>query len=182
MLAPATLAALPSTRAIPDRDVFYVADPISSIEIDSCAPAHFDLSVCPSMSLASPRLHSFAVEFHLARAFEDEIKLLRDLVIMPLCPASRGDARFRKALILNGRIRAIENGAFGKSDVEGKAATVAASEVGSERVSIERIVEPSLVMKGACAERFWTVIVSNKDASSIYQKRSTLNVQRRTSN
>ena len=31
MLAPATLAALPSTRAIPDRDVFYVADPISSI-------------------------------------------------------------------------------------------------------------------------------------------------------
>ena len=31
MLAPATLAALPSTRAIPNRDVFYVADPISSI-------------------------------------------------------------------------------------------------------------------------------------------------------
>ena len=28
---PATLAALPSTRAIPNRDVFYVADPISSI-------------------------------------------------------------------------------------------------------------------------------------------------------
>ena len=31
VLAPATLAALQSTRAIPDRDVFYVADPISSI-------------------------------------------------------------------------------------------------------------------------------------------------------
>ena len=31
MLAPATLAALPSTRAIPDRDVFYVGFPISSI-------------------------------------------------------------------------------------------------------------------------------------------------------
>jgi hypothetical protein len=31
VLAPATLAALPSTRAIPDRDVFYVAEPISSI-------------------------------------------------------------------------------------------------------------------------------------------------------
>jgi hypothetical protein len=31
VLAPATLAALPSTRAIPDRDVFYVAYPISSI-------------------------------------------------------------------------------------------------------------------------------------------------------
>jgi hypothetical protein len=28
--------------------------------IDSCAPAQFDLSVCPSMSLAAPRLHSLA--------------------------------------------------------------------------------------------------------------------------
>ena len=35
MLAPATLAALPSTRAIPDRDVSYVADPLSSIETRS---------------------------------------------------------------------------------------------------------------------------------------------------
>src|SRR2546427_13147258 len=31
VLAPATLAALPSTRAIPDRDVFYVAHPVRSI-------------------------------------------------------------------------------------------------------------------------------------------------------
>ena len=31
MLAPATLAALPSTRAIPNRDVFYVARPTRSI-------------------------------------------------------------------------------------------------------------------------------------------------------
>ena len=30
VLAPATLAALPSTRAIPDRDVFYVTHPIRS--------------------------------------------------------------------------------------------------------------------------------------------------------
>jgi hypothetical protein len=30
------------------------------------------------------------------------------------------------------------NGAFGKSDIEGKAAMVAASELGSERVSNER--------------------------------------------
>ena len=52
---------------------------------------------------------TFAVEFYLARAFKDEIKLLQNLVIMPLCPASCGDARFRKALVLNGRIRAIEN-------------------------------------------------------------------------
>jgi hypothetical protein len=51
----------------------------------------------------------FAVEFYLARAFEDEIKFLRELVIVPLCPASCGDPRFRKALVLDGRIRAIEN-------------------------------------------------------------------------
>jgi hypothetical protein len=38
---------------------------------------------------------TFAVELYLARAFEDEIKLLRHLVIMPLCPAACGDARFR---------------------------------------------------------------------------------------
>jgi hypothetical protein len=31
VLAPATLAALPSTRAIPDRDVFYVAHAVRSI-------------------------------------------------------------------------------------------------------------------------------------------------------
>ena len=52
---------------------------------------------------------TLAVEFYLARAFEDEIKLLCDLMIVPLCPASCGDARFRKALVLDGRIRAIEN-------------------------------------------------------------------------
>jgi hypothetical protein len=53
---------------------------------------------------------TFAVEFYLARTFEDEIKLLRDLVIMPLCPASCRDGRFGKALLLDGRIRAIEDG------------------------------------------------------------------------
>ena len=31
---------------------------------DSCAPAHCDLSVCPSMSLASPRLHSRSYPRH----------------------------------------------------------------------------------------------------------------------
>src|SRR5882724_3783198 len=35
VLAPATLAALPSTRAIPDRDVFYVARPTRSILLSS---------------------------------------------------------------------------------------------------------------------------------------------------
>jgi hypothetical protein len=32
VLAPAALAALPSTRAIPDRDVFYVAHPVGSMQ------------------------------------------------------------------------------------------------------------------------------------------------------
>jgi hypothetical protein len=35
VFAPATLAALQCTRAIPVRDVFYVADPVSSIETRS---------------------------------------------------------------------------------------------------------------------------------------------------
>ena len=85
-------------------------------------------------------------------------------MIVPLCPASCGDARFRKALVLDGRIRAIENGAFGKATQKAKPRWVAASEVGSERVSIERIVEPSFVI-GGWAERFWTVIVF-KDAAT----------------
>jgi hypothetical protein len=43
VLAPATLAALPSTRAIPDRDVFHVAHPIRSI--DSFTPVHSALQL-----------------------------------------------------------------------------------------------------------------------------------------
>jgi hypothetical protein len=39
VLAPATLAALPSTRAIPDRDVFYVAPPVRSI-VSLLRPQH----------------------------------------------------------------------------------------------------------------------------------------------
>ena len=63
---------------------------------------------------------TFAIEVYLARAFEDEIKLLRDLVIMPLCLASRGDARFRNALVLDGRIRAIENRTDSRAVFRGK--------------------------------------------------------------
>jgi len=38
VLAPAILAALPSTRAIPDRDVFYVAHPARSIQLSAFVP------------------------------------------------------------------------------------------------------------------------------------------------
>ena len=51
----------------------------------------------------------FAVELYLACAFEDEIKLFRDLVVVPFCPAADGDVRFCQALVLYGRIRAIED-------------------------------------------------------------------------
>src|SRR6266550_4360737 len=44
VLAPATLAALPSTRAISDRCVFYVADHISSIRGYVSAPPSFQRS------------------------------------------------------------------------------------------------------------------------------------------
>ena len=79
----------------------------------------------------------FTIELYLARAFQDEIKLLRHLVIVRLCPASCGDARFRKALVCTGAL---------------------------VRSRIERIVEPSFVIKGGWAERFWTVIIF-KDAA-----------------
>ena len=59
--------------------------------------------------IAPPDRVTFAVELYLARAFENEIKFLRHLVIVPLCPAACLDVRFRKALVLNGRIRAIED-------------------------------------------------------------------------
>src|SRR5438270_13703309 len=49
VLAPATLAALPSTRAIETRLL---------PSFDSCAPAHFDLSVLPIYVARAPRLHS----------------------------------------------------------------------------------------------------------------------------
>jgi len=51
VLAPATLAALQSTRAIPDRGVFYVADPISSIETRSL----------PTLTRSYPRRFTFYV-------------------------------------------------------------------------------------------------------------------------
>ena len=49
MLVPATLAALPSTRAIPDGDVFYVADPVNSIETRSL----------PTLTRSYPRRFTF---------------------------------------------------------------------------------------------------------------------------
>ena len=63
---------------------------------------------------------TFAIEFYLARAFEDEIEFLREPVVVPFCPASCGNARFRKALVLDGRIRAIENRTDSRAVFRGK--------------------------------------------------------------
>jgi len=51
-----------------------------SERIDSCAPAHFDLSVYPSMSLVSPRLHSRAGSRHCQ--FTKGINLINKLGIV----------------------------------------------------------------------------------------------------
>jgi hypothetical protein len=53
VLAPATLAALPSTRAIPDRDVFYVAHPVRSIQLFRVSAFQFSaqLLTFPTFSL-----------------------------------------------------------------------------------------------------------------------------------
>jgi hypothetical protein len=63
---------------------------------------------------------TFAVELYLARAFEDEIKLLRDFVIVPLCPTAWLDACFGQALVLYGRIRAIEDRTDGRAVLRDK--------------------------------------------------------------
>ena len=56
VLAPATLAALPSTRAIPGRDVFYVVYPIRSIET----------RVLPTRARCYPRSFTFYVAHPIA--------------------------------------------------------------------------------------------------------------------
>jgi hypothetical protein len=52
VLAPATLAALPSTRAIPYRNMFYVAHPIHSI-LNSSAPDQLCFQSAQSVSIVS---------------------------------------------------------------------------------------------------------------------------------
>ncbi len=58
------IAALPSILVTPSSLTKAVGNPFPRLKLvrcprfDSCAPAHIDLSVFPSMSRASPRLHS----------------------------------------------------------------------------------------------------------------------------
>ena len=55
MLAPATLAAVPSTRAIPDRDVFYVAHPIRSVQATGTTVAGVSAGGVSALSVISLR-------------------------------------------------------------------------------------------------------------------------------
>ena len=65
VLAPATLAALPSTRAIPDRDVFYVARISRSNSINRAEGNRLKDGQCPNESrheaqISKARTESFA--------------------------------------------------------------------------------------------------------------------------
>ena len=61
MLAPATLAALPSTRAIPHRDVFYVAHPISSIPIADFEQTYLNTAAAVAAATRTGKLISIVV-------------------------------------------------------------------------------------------------------------------------
>jgi len=77
VLAPATLAALPSTRAIPDRDVFYVAHPVRSIQLFRVSAFQFSaqLLTFPTFSLVPlQRFNSSTVQ-----RFDDSKRHLKEL-------------------------------------------------------------------------------------------------------
>jgi len=94
VLAPATLAALPSTRAIPDRDVFYVVDSRYSQSL-GCVTTRPIQSIrrFPNMAYSSHSLHSGDVmaneQTSLSRVADcGELPLLLD-------KSSRHDRRYR---------------------------------------------------------------------------------------
>jgi hypothetical protein len=65
VLAPATLAALPSTRTIPNRDVFYVAHPVAPLYLARSRSARPLLSWSRGCGIADPSrsIHGRAESF-----------------------------------------------------------------------------------------------------------------------
>ena len=63
---------------------------------------------------------SFAIDFHQAFAFEDEVELLCEAVIMALGGTTFTELSFRKALIANGRIGEVENAANSRAIFSGE--------------------------------------------------------------
>ena len=61
-----------------------------------------------------------AVDLHFARAFEDEIKLLREPVVMPLRGRAGGHAGLGERLLFYGRIGAVEDAADGRAVLGGE--------------------------------------------------------------
>ena len=58
-------------------------------------------------------LAGLAIDLDHARAFQDEVKLFRCLVVVPLGGTSGGHLRLCEALLLHGSVRPIENAADG---------------------------------------------------------------------
>lgn len=62
----------------------------------------------------------FAVDLHHAVAFEDEVKLFTELVVVSLGRLADGDGGFGEALVRHWRIRAVEDAANGAAVLGGK--------------------------------------------------------------
>ena len=61
-----------------------------------------------------------AVDFHDTLAFEDEVKLLAQLVVVALCGASHGNGRLGQALVGHRRVGAVQNTADRAAVLGGK--------------------------------------------------------------
>jgi hypothetical protein len=61
-----------------------------------------------------------AVDFHFAGALKDEVKLLREPVVMSLGGAAGGDPGLGEGLLLDRRIRAVEDAADGGAVLGGE--------------------------------------------------------------
>lgn len=68
------------------------------------------------------RVHGllFAVYFHDALAFKNEVKLLAQFVVVPFCGSAYGHSSLCKGLVLHGGIRAVQNAADGAAVFGGK--------------------------------------------------------------
>ena len=62
----------------------------------------------------------FAVDFHGAAAFEDEVEFFAELVVVAFGRLADGDGGFGEALILHGGIRAVEDAANGAAILGGE--------------------------------------------------------------
>lgn len=62
----------------------------------------------------------FAVDLHGSLAFEDEVELFAELVVVAFGGLADGDSGFGEALVLHGRVRAVEDAADGAAVLGGE--------------------------------------------------------------